>query len=343
MTDTRPTRLPGTWAPPSGRRGNFDYRSIVSSFEVDVRDAYVDRTYFGLPLLGAYWWSNLGDADGNTLAPMRKSTSEMSSGLQLQTNLNGDALEIDHAAFLRSQRGVGVRWGWADEGTLTVTADGSPLNEPVDFRFDGRTLHWSEGELMDISGTFLGAYQWYTPGLDDGGGNYYASMVYEGTGQVLGREVRGIVAFDQLYGPQGQVFQTSPMFNAIELGWVTFANGYADGEYEVGACCLGAAHWGFAAIADQDGDLEHVTDIEATIELDDEAYIQVATYHLPSGDWRFDARPRSRMLSLAAARNDQYHGQGGVVRRVGDEREPTWSRAWIESFPLNGTDRTGRW
>lgn len=34
-----------------------------------------------------------------------------------------------------------------------------------------------------------------------------------------------------------------------------------------------------------------------------------------------------------------YHGQAGAVRRVGDERVPETSVAWIETFPLNGLAR----
>lgn len=327
---------------PSRRQGNFEHRTLVSSFEPVARDAYIDRTYFGLPLLGAYWWSNLADADGNTLAPMRKATAEMTTGLQLQSNVGRDALEIDPAAYGRSLRGVGVRWTWEGEA-MAVRAARRPDSEPIELRYDGRALTWEEGDLLSLSATFLGSYQWYTPCLDDGGGNYYASAMFHARGQVLGREVEGLLAYDRLYGPQGQVFQTSPMFNGIELAWVSFANGYADGSYEVGGCCLGARHWGFAAISDQDGDVVHVADIEADVVLDEEAYVREATYHLPGGDWRFTATPRSRMVSLAAARNDQYHGQGGVMRRVGDDRTPAWSRAWIESFPDNGTDRSGRW
>jgi hypothetical protein len=45
------------------------------------------------------------------------------------------------------------------------------------------------------------------------------------------------------------------------------------------------------------------------------------------------------MRSMAAARGDAYHGQGGSVRRIGDERAPETSLAWIETFPLNGLDR----
>jgi hypothetical protein len=322
------------------RRGNFGYRSIVSPFEFDVSDFYIDRTYYGLGLLGAYFYSSFIDADGNTLAPMRKVTAEMGSGLQLQTNVDREFLEMDMASFLSSQRGVGIRWSWESGSTFAVRAAESPLNKPVDIVVTPDTISWSEGDLCDLHGERLGlGYQWYTPNLDEGGGNYYASQIYLTKGTVLGREVNGIVGFDELYGPQGQVFQTSPCFNGIELAWVAFANLYDDGEFEVGACCLGAQHWGYAVINNQDGPHICVTDIEADVTLDADQYVASATYHLPGEDWTFTASPKSQMRSLAQARGDKYHGIGGTIRRVGDTRTPVLSRGWIESFPDNGLSR----
>jgi hypothetical protein len=322
------------------RRGNFGYRSVVSPIEFDVRDFYVDRTYFGLGLLGAYFYSSFIDAEGNTLAPMRKVTAEMGSGMQLQTNVGREFLEMDMPSFLASQRGVGIRWSWLSEDSFAVRAAESPLNQPVDIVVTPDTITWAEGDLCDLRGERLGlGYQWYTPNLDEGGGNYYASQIYLTKGTVLGREVNGIVGFDELYGPQGQVFQTSPCFNGIELAWVAFANLYDDGEFEVGACCLGAQHWGYAVINTQDGPHACVTDIEADVALDPDAYVATATYHLPGEDWLFTASPNSQMRSLAAARGDKYHGIGGTVRRCGDTRTPVLSRGWIESFPENGLMR----
>jgi hypothetical protein len=339
-TDTAPHAATTTgWTPPSRRRGNFVYRSVVSSYEFDVRDAYVDKTYFGLPLLGAYFYSSFVDSDGNTLAPMRKCTAEMSSGLQMQTNVGRENLEVDQDAFLQSQRGVGVRWSWEDDTAFKLQAAATPFGAPVDIRVSNDSIAWREGDMVDVEGGLLGGYQWYTPTRDDGGGNYYASAMFRAKGVVLGREVEGIIGFDELYGPQGQVFQTGPMFNAIELAWVSFANCYENGDFEVGACCLGAKHWGFAVIVDQDGERIAVTDIEADVTLTDTDYVSEATYHLPGEDWRFVANERAEMRSLAAARDDKYHGQGGVIRRVSDDREPVLSRAWIESFPLNGVTR----
>ncbi|HEY3605391.1 MAG TPA: hypothetical protein VGL04_12030 [Sporichthyaceae bacterium] len=322
------------------RRGNFGYRSVASSFEFAPEDFYVDRTYYGLGLLGAYFYSSLHDAQGNILAPMRKVTAEMGSGLQLQTNVGRDFLETDLDSFLKTQRGVGIRWAWEGPDTFSVRAKGSPINAPADIVITPTSLSWSEGDLVDLHGERLGlGYQWYTPNLDEGGGNYYASQVFHARGTVLGREVEGIIGFDELYGPQGQVFQTSPCFNGIELAWVAFANVYPDGEFEVGACCLGAQHWGFAVINTERGEHVAVTDIEAEVTLDDDRYAARAVYHLPGEDWVFTAAPRAQMRSLAAARGDNYHGQGGSVRRAGDDRTPTVSTAWIETFPANGVLR----
>jgi hypothetical protein len=270
---------------------------------------------------------------------MRKTTTEMSSGLQMQTNVSRDNLEVDNAAYLASQRGIGIRWQRDGDDAFTIAAKATPVSESVDIRVTNDSLRWREGDTVNVEGRLLGGYQWYTPTREEGGGNYYASAMFRAEGVIQGRDVQGLIGFDELYGPQGQVFQTGPQFNAIELAWVSFANCYDDGAFEVGACCLGAEHWGFSVIVDEGGERHAVTDIEADVTLSDTDYITEATYHLPGEDWRFVAGERAEMRSLAAARDDNYHGQGGVIRRVGDDRVPVLSRAWIESFPLNGVKR----
>ena len=67
------------WKWPSRRRGNFDFRSLVSTCEFAARDAWCEREFFGLRPMATYWWSCLTDDDGNFLAPMRKVNTELSA------------------------------------------------------------------------------------------------------------------------------------------------------------------------------------------------------------------------------------------------------------------------
>ncbi|QLL09799.1 hypothetical protein [Mycobacterium vicinigordonae] len=330
------------WKWPSRRRGNFDFRSLVSTCEFAARDAWCEREFFGLHPMATYWWSCLTDAEGNFLAPMRKVNTELSGGLQLSSNVDEDNLEIAPDAFEASMRGAGVRWTLSQNQTsFRVAAPATASTQPFEITVSDSEFAWTEGDLLTLRGPRLGlGYQWYTPNSDERGGNLYVSQPFRVAGAIRGRKVRGIVSMDNFYGPTGQVYNNGPIFNVLELAWVTFANIYADGTHEFGALCLGKEHWGFAVVADQNGPIIETTEINADVQLDGDRYVDTAHYAAGNTEWRFTAAKRGQMRSLAAARGDAYHGQAGSVRRVGDERVPATSVAWIETFPLNGLDRS---
>jgi len=329
------------WRWPSRRRGNFDFRTLVSTCEFTARDAWCEREFFGLRPMATYWWSCLNDDEGNFLSPMRKINTELSGGLQLSSNVGADNLVIDPKIFASAQRGAGVRWTLRDNGSaFTVAAAANPETQPFEMLIADDEFRWTEGELLDLRGAPLGlGYQWYTPNIDERGGQFYVSQPFKVSGHVLGRRVRGHVAMDSFYGPTGQVYNNGPIFNVVELAWVTFVNIYGDGAHEFGALCLGKEHFGFAVVADQNGPVIETTELDAEVELDADKYVSTALYRAQGTEWRFTAVARGQMRSLAAARGDAYHGQAGSVRRVGDTRVPETSMAWIETFPLNGLDR----
>lgn len=335
-----PTLRP-TWAWPSRRRGNFNFRSVVSTFEFAARDAYLEREYFGLAPMGTYFFSCVSDADGNFYAPIRKVVTEMSTGLQLSSNRDADNLEIAPEAFLASHRGAGVKWALADdERRFRVAAAATPYSQPFDLTIDDDEFSWGEGDLMQIEGHRLGlGYQWFTPNSDERGGNFYASQAFAAAGHIQGRPVRGYMSIDSFYGPTGQVYNNGPIFNAVEMAWVSFVNTYADGEHESGGLCLGKEQWGFAVVSDHTGPIVETTEIAADVTLDADNYVERAHYRAGGTEWEFTAIDRGQMRALAAARGDAYHGQAGSVRRIGDDRVPVTSHAWIETFPLNGLDR----
>ena len=332
---------PLTWAWPSRRRGNFGFRSVVSTCEFSARDAYLEREFFGLVPMGTYFFSCLSDADGNFYAPIRKVVTEMSTGLQLSSNRDADNLDIAPEVFLSSHRGAGVAWRIAeDEKSFAVSAAATPYSRPFDITIADDEFSWGEGDLMQLHGRRLGlGYQWFTPNIDERGGNFYGSQAFAASGHVEGRDVQGYMAIDSFYGPTGQVYKNGPIFNAVELAWVSFVNTFEGGEHESGGLCLGKEHWGFALVSDQSGAVVETTEIEADVTLDSDRYVETARYVAGGTEWEFTATDRGQMRALAAARGDAYHGQAGTVRRVGDQRIPLTSHAWIETFPLNGLDR----
>ncbi|AEF37802.1 conserved hypothetical protein [Mycolicibacter sinensis] len=314
---------------------------MVSTFEFAARDAYLDREYFGLAPMGTYFFSCVSDEDGNFYAPIRKVVTEMSTGLQLSSNLDADNLEIAPEAFLASHRGAGVKWSLADDARqFTVGASATPYSQPLELILGDNEFAWGEGELMQVQGRRLGlGYQWFTPNIDERGGNFYASQAFAASGHIQGRPVSGYMSIDSFYGPTGQVYNNGPIFNAVEMAWVSFVNTYADGQHESGGLCLGKEEWGFAVVSDHDGPIIETTEIQADVMLDADRYVSTARYTAGGTQWEFTAIDRGQMRALAAARGDAYHGQAGSVRRVGDTRIPLTSHAWIETFPLNGLNR----
>ncbi|WP_019875868.1 hypothetical protein [Sporichthya polymorpha] len=330
-----------TWRWPSKRRGNFNFRALACTYEFAARDAYLDREYFGLSPMGTYFFACLNDTEGNFVAPIRKVVTELSGGLQLSSNVGEENMEIAPEAFLASHRGVGVKWNLAeDEKSFVIAAAETPYSRPfrIEIRDDG--FSWTEGDLLSIEGRRLRlGYQWYTPNIDERGGNFYAAQSFEATGTVQGRSVRGYMSMDSFYGPIGQVYNNGPIFNAVEQAWVAFVNFYDDGSYETGGLCIGKEHWGFGVVSDQDGPIVESNRADAEVHLDADGYVKVARYFVEDTEWEFTAVERGQMRSMAKARGDAYHGQAGSVRRVGDTRTPVSSTAWIETMPLNGLDR----
>lgn len=336
-----PTANRPTWKWPSRRRGNFGFRSVVNTCEFAARDAYLEREFFGLAPMGTYFFGVLSDDDGNFYAPIRKVVTEMSTGLQLSSNAGVDNLEIAPDAFLASHRGAGVKWSISeDETEFTVAAAATPYSQPFALTIADGGFSWGEGELMSIEGRRLGlGYQWFTPNIDERGGNFYAAQAFAASGHIQGQPVSGYVSLDSFYGPTGQVYNNGPIFNAVEMAWVAFVNTYPNGEHESGGLCLGKEQWGFAVVSDHSGPIVETTEIEADVVLDADKYVSTARYFAAGTEWEFTAVERGQMRALAAARGDAYHGQAGRVRRVGDTRVPLTSHAWIETFPLNGLDR----
>jgi hypothetical protein len=332
---------PKTWAWPSNRRGNFGFRSVVSTCEFAARDAYLDRQYFGLSPMGTYFFACLNDEDNNFIAPIRKVVTELSGGLQLSSNVGQDNMEIAAEAFMTSHRGAGVKWALApDETSFVIAAAQTPYSRPfrIEIRNDG--FSWSEGDLLSVEGRRLGlGYQWFTPNIDERGGNLYAAQAFQAEGVVQGRGVRGYMSMDCFYGPTGQVYNSGPIFNAVEQAWVAFVNVYEDGSHENGGLCIGKGHWGFGVVSDHHGPIVESTRADADVQLDEDGYVQVARYFVEDTEWEFTAVERGQMRAMAKARGNAYHGQAGSVRRVGDLRTPLTSTAWIETMPLNGLDR----
>jgi hypothetical protein len=68
----------------------------------------------------------------------------------------------------------------------------------------GQTCSWYEEGILDLQGRLIEpGLQWHLPERDLG--MYYASLLYEVSGKILGQDVRGIHAIDQIYMPPGAI------------------------------------------------------------------------------------------------------------------------------------------
>jgi hypothetical protein len=113
--------------------------------------------------------------------------------------------------------------------------------QPVEFRVTATDIHWSEGDVLTLSGALAGSgIQFFHPSrvflL------LYTSQPYKLSGVILGREISGFVSLDEYYSLPGKDLKESQFFGDFEAAWLIFTNEFADGTVQFGhvlwgTCC----------------------------------------------------------------------------------------------------------
>ncbi|MEU1370888.1 hypothetical protein ABZ454_32800 [Streptomyces sp. NPDC005803] len=330
------------------RRGDFGWQAMASAFEPTLDDMMSDRSYFGMPPEALYLWGSFRDETGEIYSPMRR----------IPAGLPTDSPDTRRRLFLLTTEGHDDGMHLHEAGRGSARNDGFTKtleNDRVHWRSDpaakGNAFHvtwgpkecsWVEEGVMDVRGTLIEpGMHWYLPGRD--AGMYYVANIFLMEGTILGKQVRGLIGFDPIYMYEGgEVYKTKDALvqEELELVWYTWATVYKDGSIDAGHFLLGNDHFGFAILADKDGNVRFTNDVTGKVDFGEDGYWQEhISYSAFGEEWEFVAEPRGRMVGLGKLPNPQVEGRW---RRVGDTREPDVWFAWGEAAPGHGNRPVNR-
>ncbi len=291
----------------------------------------------GLPLSNTFIYGTLRDGEGTMFLPMRriKGGDGGRERFLLQSSLDADAIHVLPVSR-RSARSTDVVRGWDDDGCLRLESAPGVEGDSFKVTASADSFSWREGDTAEFEGRLVGpGLHWHLP--DDVGGMYYASRLFEVEGNVLGREVEGFVALDDLY-MHGTVYVDDILVGEeAEIAWYTWATRYEDGTLDGGHFLYGHNRLGFALLTNERGEVVATSDIRGEVTLDDGGSWPEGILLRAGGEtWEFLPDPRGRMVDLMPIPNPQVEGRW---RRVGDTRQPKHWFAWGEIAPGHGTSR----
>ena len=186
-------------------------------------------------------------------------------------------------------------------------------------------------QWMDVSGrvnleykTLGPGLEYYCPGLVED--NLYRSEPYWVKGTIEGKEVQGFGVIDTAFGPTGTDWAQCKIFRYLEEYWVVWLNVYEDGTKDCGVYMDGVDNFG-CGYFNQEGQLAVSRKSPAQIAWTPDGFLQGAAFAVGEHQFEFTMEARvqqvPRYLSWASGR----------VRRIGEERTPKMSFAWLEYLP----------
>lgn len=327
-------------------RGDFAFQQLVAPYKVTGEALNGTRGYFGLLLSKSMPFGSVRDDDGNIYSFVRSvmaptGTPNPTKFFYLTTLVDGRSLRMDHARM--AERGVTPMPAQSFDGeAVTWRNQPGDAGAPWEITASGDRMTWREDDLFELGGPLLGSgMQWYLPGVD--WGTFYVSQVYDLSGTLDGKKVKGIIALDQVYMAEGGAIHYKKdliVNNKKHVVWWTFATVYKDGSYDVGSILIGHDHLGYAILSDQSGVVRCTNDIEAEVVHKDGSYFAKSIRVVIDGaeEWEFLPDPKGEMVDFVGGFPITAQ-QEGRWRRVGDDREPDRWGAWGESDRRNGTAR----
>lgn len=330
-------------------RADFGYQVLVAPYQVTGAALNATRGHFGLTMSKSMPFGSVRDNEGHIYSFVRsllapQGTPNPTRFLYQSTRLDGANIRLDKAKIalqaltpmpLQTFDGESVRWS---------SVQGEAGN-PWSITASGERMHWREEGLFDLQGPLIGSgMQWYLPGVD--WGTFYVSQLYDLSGMVEGRQVKGVVALDQVYLAEGGAihFQKDLVVNnKMHVIWWSFATLYKDGTFDAGSFMVGHDRLGYAILMNETGEVRSTTRVEGNVKhVPDSYFAAEAVVTLENGEqWEFLPDPKGHMIDFVGGFPITAQ-QEGRWRRVGDTREPDRWMAWGESDRRNGTARNVR-
>lgn len=209
---------------------------------------------------------------------------------------------------------------------------GVPAGYPLTLELHDKNIEWSEGDLLEVTGTLQGpGFQFYAPARTEP--LFYTTQIYWVTGTVLGKPVDGFIGLDQGYFQSGKEWKEYRYFEELELSWEVFGNRFTDDTVEYGVIVKGRQGWSGAATFDCGALVAKTDNVGAQYRLDAEGFIETAHFDIGDEQYVFTGSERGRMRHFGEARWAGYTSQAGTTRRVGDKRTLANGFTWVEFFP----------
>ncbi|MEW6472617.1 MAG: hypothetical protein AB1679_10125 [Actinomycetota bacterium] len=319
-----------------GRRvGDFNNQAVVAAFDFHIADLDENVEIHGLGQRAIWPFGGLRNEAGNLYVLERKLVHQMTGGLWLMSDKDGDLNLVPKAVHsargeLRRELTPGRRI-YRDH-LMAKLGDLAPAEEQS-FYFDitDDALVWQEGELCDLSGRALG------PGMhlfdaDREWPFMYITRAFWTTGTVMGEAVSGIIWCDHGYWRDRGEWKEQPFYTEKQVAWNVFSNQYDDGTHEWGHIVRGTGGLGACMVAGDETAVATTGNFESSFVLDDQDYVSSARYRASDQEWEFTADPAGRMLHFNKARWAGYRAQSGAMRRVGDTRKVVNAFVWLECF-----------
>lgn len=331
------------------RKGDFQHFMLCGPFEPRLDDLLDQRGYHGVVPEGLFPWGTLRSANGNLYTIARRvpfgppvSVSEKGEerkalGRRLMINSNRDAeglvLNLDHL------RGAGV----SDSPIVERVGDHAvlrsrlePQGQPWRVEVNERRMHWNEEGSFSLTGEIIWpGLQWYLIAREES--TFYASLMFQAKGEILGEAVEGFIFLEQAYMAEGGMLyahRDTLVAKGVETTWYTFANRYEDGSIEAGHFIAGHDRAGFFMLTDGQRVLHRSSNLKAKVTRNAGGHWHDRIDLDVDGErWEMVSDPRGRLLSTAKMPNPQQEGR---VRRVGETRKAVAWCAWGESAPSHG-------
>jgi hypothetical protein len=300
----------------------------------------------GLPREMSFFYGALRDKDSNLYEIVRMLPDWQSPmpPLFVQDNVGKDTLHAVPGVMQAAASTLGYESEMVGDKAIWRSKRGIP-GKPCEITMssDGSVTTWNEEGLFDLSGKLLGpGLQWYDSASE--GCELYVSQIYLMEGSYQGKPVRGVMAFDQSYLPEGQHMYSGkdPLFRdkLHHRCWYTWGTVYKDGSYDCGHFVLGTDRVGFGLYTNEKQEVTMVTDVSGDIVIDPKGtWPSRITVKAGHDNWEFLPDLRGRMPDMLGGSSQSWTPQNeGRWRKVGDKREPDVWFAWGEVAPKGRTD-----
>lgn len=329
-------------------RGHF-FQQLGGAHIARAEDMVDTRGFFGLVPSATFAYGNLKDADGNMYEIVRRFSHHKDPEnkgddiakppamlLFQSTQIDGQSLRYDLETMKRQAPTNDAKIHLDGEKAVWEPSDGA---EGGTFRltFEGDAFTWDEQDIFTISGEIMRpGLQWYLPGRDYG--TFYVSQIFEVTGEVRGKPVTGMVAFDQSYLAEGgdlYVNKDLVMENKGHIIWYTWATRYEDGSFENGHFMLGNGPLGFALFTDGQT-VTSTRDIAGRVTpREGSPFAERIELTIDGEQWEFIPQPNGTMPDMMR-KHPPTPQQEGRWQRVGETRKPAVWFAWGETEPDHG-------